>query len=173
MENNNRTIRIYLDDQPAPLAEYQPPVRMMLDTTKLTDGKHVLRVIARSTDGKEGIKEVPFTVRNGPAISVVGLQDHDVVDHHLPITINAYGSERPDMFIVTGSETPTAIPAWVWVLVIAFIAWGIFFLIRQLTPVNYAMFVPLCLISQKSDQTISGLNKAGCRISKRWRMLKN
>lgn len=147
MENEDRIVRVYLDDSSTPVAEYAPPVRMMLDTTKLTDGKHVLRVVARSTDGREGIKEVPFIVRNGPAITVVGLQDDDVVDHHLPITINAYGSERTDMFIVTGSETPTAIPAWVWVMVIAFIAWGIFFLIRQLTPANYAMFVPLCAIS--------------------------
>lgn len=152
MENSNRTVRVYLDDHPAPLAEYEPPVRMTLDTTKLTDGKHVLRVVARSTDGREGIKEVPFTVRNGPAITVVGLEEDDVVDHHLPITINAYGSERSDMFIVTGSETPAAIPAWVWVLVIAFIAWGMFFLIRQLTPANYAMFVPLGLFRKGSFQ---------------------
>lgn len=149
MENENRIVRVFLDDNPIPLAEYQPPVKMMLDTTKLTDGKHTLRIIARSTDGHEGIKEVPFVVRNGPAITIVGLRDHDVVDHHLPITINAYGSERADMFIVTGSETPAAIPAWVWVLVIAFIAWGLFFLIRHLTPANYAMFVPLCAVPMK------------------------
>jgi hypothetical protein len=146
MENDSRVVRVYMDENPTPLAEYRPPVKMMLDTTKLTDGKHVLRIVARSTDGREGVKEVPFIVRNGPAITVVGLQENDVVDHHLPITINAYGSERPDMFIVTGSETPMAIPAWVWVLVIAFIAWGLFFLIRHLTPANYAMFVPLGLL---------------------------
>lgn len=143
MEKNSRVVRVFLDDNPVPLAEYQPPVKMMLDTTKLTDGKHNLRVIARSTDGVEGIRDVPFIVRNGPAITVVGLRDNDIVDHHLPITINAYGSEREDMFIVTGSETPAAIPAWVWVLVIAFIAWGLFFLIRHLTPANYAFLLPL------------------------------
>lgn len=152
MENENRIVRVFLDDNPVPLAEYQPPVKMMLDTTKLTDGKHTLRVIARSTNGHEGVKEVPFVVRNGPAITVVGLSDNDVVDHHLPITINAYGSERPDMFIVTGSETPAAIPAWVWVMVIAFIAWGLFFLIRHLTPANYAMFVPLCAIPLRLER---------------------
>lgn len=150
MENDKRIVRVFLDNDEVPLAEYQPPVKMVLDTTKLTDGKHTLRVIARSTDGIEGIKEVPFVVRNGPAITVVGLGENDVVDHHIPITINAYGSERNDMFIVTGSETPTAIPAWVWVLVIAFIAWGIFFLIRHLTPANYAaLFVPLCVLPVK------------------------
>lgn len=150
MENNKRIVRVFLDDGDVPLAEYTPPVKMVLDTTKLTDGKHTLRVIARSTDGIEGIKEVPFVVRNGPAITVVGLDDNDVVDYHIPITINAYGSERSDMFIVTGSETPAAIPAWVWILVIAFIAWGIFYLIRHLTPENYAaMFVPLCGLSFK------------------------
>lgn len=143
MENDNRLVRVFLDNNPVPLAEYRPPVRMTLDTTKMTDGEHTLKVIARSTLGHEGIKKVHFVVRNGPAITVVGLQNNDVVDHHVAITINAYGSERPDMFIVTGSETPTAIPAWVWALVIAFIAWGIFFLIRHLTPANYSMFVPI------------------------------
>ncbi len=143
MEKDNRIVRIYLDDSTTPLAEYHPPVKMVLDTTKMTDGKHLLRVVARSTKGREGVKEIPFSVRNGPAITVVGLQDNDVVDHDLPITINAYGHERPDMFIVTGSETPLAIPAWVWVLVIAFIAWGLFFLIRYFTPEHYMnLFIP-------------------------------
>src|SRR5699024_9688554 len=96
MENENRMVRVYLDDDPKPLAEYKPPVKMVLDTTKLTDGRHVLKVVARSSQGTEGIKQIPFNVRNGPAITVVGLQDNDVVDHDLPITINAYGHERPD-----------------------------------------------------------------------------
>ncbi len=143
MEKDKRMVRVFLDDDPVPLAEYKPPVKMVLDTTKLTDGRHVLRVVARSTKGTEGVKEIPFNVRNGPAITVVGLRDNDVVDHDLPITINAYGHERPDMFIVTGSETPLAIPAWVWVLVIAFIAWGLFFLIRHFTPEHYSMLLPL------------------------------
>lgn len=142
-DNDNRIVRIYLDDETSPLAEYKPPVKMVLDTTKITDGDHILKVVARSTKGREGVKEIPFKVRNGPAITVVGLDKNDVVDHDLPITINAYGHERPDMFVVTGSETPLAIPAWVWMLIIAFIAWGIYFLIRYFTPEHYlsSMFI--------------------------------
>lgn len=163
MENkDNRIVRIYLDDEKAPLAEYKPPVKMVLDTTKLTDGDHELRVVARSTMGREGVKKIPFKVRNGPAITVVGLENNDVVDHDLPITINAYGHERPDMFVVTGSETPLAIPAWVWMLIIAFIAWGIYFLIRYFTPEHYlsSLFIPMLTgllpIKRKNKRESSG-----------------
>ncbi len=161
--DKDRSVRVYLDDQPVPLAEYTPPVKITLDTTKLPDGKHVLKVLARSTDGIEGIREVPFVVRNGPAITIVGLNDNDQVDHDLPIVINAYGSERPDMFIVTGSETPAAIPAWVWVLVIAFMAWGAYFLVRHLTPAHYAVFWPLATIGttrlRLRRRTLAEVNK--------------
>jgi hypothetical protein len=64
---------------------------------------------------------------NGPAIAVLGLKPGEVVDERVPITINAYGSERKDMFIVTGSENPKGIPAWVWALVIAFIGFALFY----------------------------------------------
>src|SRR5690554_1809345 len=101
---DQRKIRLFLDDEPKPFAEFRPPVKFVFDTTRLTDGKHTLKIVARSTDGKEGIKNIPFEVRNGPAISVVGLRDHEVVTEQIPITVNAYGSERRDVFVVTGSE---------------------------------------------------------------------
>lgn len=78
----------------------------------------------------EGIRSVPFEVRNGPDIAVVGLDEGDVVDGRMPITINAYGSERADKFLVTGSETPKGIPAWVWALLIAFIGFSLFYFIQ-------------------------------------------
>lgn len=127
--DDKRIIKVFVDDDPAPFAEFSPPAKFLFDTTRLPDGPHTLKVVARSSGGQEGIRTIPFEVRNGPAISVVGLKENDIVDSRVPLTINAYGSERSDLFVVTGSETPKAIPAWVWMLLIIFIAWGIFYLI--------------------------------------------
>ena len=123
---DNRIIKIFLDDEPQPFAEFSPPVKFIFDTTKITDGKHQLKVVARSTKGVEGIKIIPFEVRNGPAISVVGLTDHEVVEDQIPITVNAYGSEGNDSFVIKGSETPKGIPSWVWALIIAFVGFALF-----------------------------------------------
>lgn len=138
---DNRTVKVFLDSDPAPFAEFAPPVRFIFDTTKIPDGKHVLKIVARSTSGNEGVRTIPFEVRNGPAISVVGLKDNEVVNEQIPVTINAYGSERDDVFVVTGSETPKAIPAWVWALVVAFIGFAIFYILMYWSPDLYKSFV--------------------------------
>lgn len=137
---DHRLVKVFLDDDPQPFGEFKPPLKFIFDTTKIPDGKHTLKVVAKSTDGKEGIQFIPFTVRNGPAISVGGLSANDVVDEQIPITINAYGSERRDVFIVTGSETPKAIPAWVWVMVIVFIGWALWYFIMYTSPQDYKSF---------------------------------
>lgn len=128
----NRIIKVYLDDDPAPFAEFTPPVKFLLDTNKIPDGAHTLRIVAKSSDGIEGQRSIPFEVRNGPSIAVVGLKANDVLDDKVPITINAYGSERKDIFVVTGSETPKAIPAWVWALLILFVGFALFYFILNL-----------------------------------------
>ena len=137
---DKRIIKVFLDDDSTPFAEFKPPVKMMLDTTKITDGKHKLKIIAKSTDGVEGIKIVPFEVRNGPAIDLVGLKENDVVDDKVTLTINAYGSERKDFFVVTGSETPKGIPSWVWAILITFFGWALFYAIMYWSPENYTSF---------------------------------
>lgn len=137
---DKRIIKVYLDDDLNPFAEFKPPVKVMLDTTKIPDGKHTLKIVAKSTDGVEGIRVVPFEVRNGPAIDIVGLKDNDVVDNNLTLTINAYGSERKDFFVVTGSETPKAIPSWVWALLIGFIGWAMFYFIMYWNADSYTSF---------------------------------
>ncbi|HLW33623.1 MAG TPA: hypothetical protein VKX40_15280 [Aequorivita sp.] len=137
---DNRIIKVFLDDDPKPFASFAPPVKIVLDTTKIPDGKHKLRIVARSSNGVEGLREIPFVVRNGPAISVVGLKDNETVDTQVPLIINAYGSETKDFFVIKGSETPKAIPAWVWALVIAFIAYGLFYLIMYWSPDLYESF---------------------------------
>lgn len=137
---DNRIIKVFLDDDPSPFGEFKPPVKFMVDTTKIPDGKHKLKVVARSTNGIEGIKEVNFEVRNGPAIDLIGLKENDIVDDNLTLTINAYGSERKDFFIVTGSETPKGIPTWIWAILIAFIGWALFYGIMYWTADNYTSF---------------------------------
>lgn len=136
-----RIIKVFLDKDPVPFAEFRPPVKFIFDTTKIPDGKHELRIVAKSTDGKEGVRTIPFEVRNGPAIAVVGLKEDEVINEQIPITINAYGSERQDVFVVTGSETPQAIPAWVWALVIIFVAFALFYLIMYWDQSLYKSFV--------------------------------
>lgn len=138
---DNRVIKVFLNDDPKPFVSFAPPVKMVLDTTKIPDGKHTLKIVARSSNGVEGIREIPFVVRNGPAISVVGLKDNEVVDTQVPLIINAYGSETRDFFVIRGSETPKAIPAWVWMLVIMFIAFGLFYIIMYWNPDLYKSFV--------------------------------
>ncbi len=137
---DNRIIKVFLDDDPKPFASFAPPVKITLDTTKIPDGKHNLRIVAKSSDGVEGIRNIPFVVRNGPEISVVGLKDNEIVDTQIPLIINAYGSETKDYFVIRGSETPKAIPAWVWALVIMFIAFGLFYLIMYWDPELYKSF---------------------------------
>lgn len=141
-ENNEdgRVVKVFLDEEETPFGEFSPPVKFDLDTTKIPDGKHRLKIVAKSSRGVEGVKYIPFEVRNGPAISVLGLKDDEVVDTHVAITINAYGSETNDQFIIRGSETPKAIPAWVWAIVISFIGFGMFYLIMNWDQALYKSF---------------------------------
>ena len=138
---DKRIVKVFLDGNPTPFAEFTPPVRFVFDTTKRPDGKHELRVVARSTNGSEGVRTIPFEVRNGPAISIVGLKENEVVNDLIPVTINAYGSELNDVFVVTGSETPKAIPAWVWAMIVAFVGFAVFYLIMYWSPELYKSFV--------------------------------
>ncbi len=137
---DTRVVKIFLDEETVPFAEFAPPVKFDLDTTKIPDGKHSLRIVARSSKGSEGVKIIPFEVRNGPQISVVGLSANEVVDTQIPITVNAYGSETDHEFVVRGSETPQSIPAWVWALVISFVAFGFFYGIMYWNPDLYKSF---------------------------------
>lgn len=124
------TVLIFVDDDPQPIAEFVSPVNFELDTRKLTDGKHSLTIVSRDPTGKEGVRHIPFEVRNGPAISIEGIKENSVVDGVLPLMINAYGKGDSKRFMITGSETPQSIPAWVWILIIGFVGWSLFYLVQ-------------------------------------------
>ncbi|GGC24171.1 cytochrome c [Parapedobacter defluvii] len=123
-------IIIYIDDEPDPIAAFEAPVNFELDTRKLVDGEHLLTIVSKDPSGKEGIRKIPFEVRNGPAISIEGIRENAVVDGVLPLMINAYGKGDQKEFIISGSETPQSIPAWVWILIIGFVGWALFYLVR-------------------------------------------
>lgn len=119
-----------MDNIDRPIAEFEPPVQFELDTRKLVDGDHTLRIVGKDPAGKEGIRIIPFTVRNGPAIAVEGLKSHDVIDGVLPILINSYGKGDQRQFIIDGSETPRSIPTWIWALIILFVGWAAYYSIN-------------------------------------------
>jgi hypothetical protein len=125
-------IYLFIDEAATPIASFISPVNFELDTRKLTDGRHTLKIISKDPTGKEGIRLIPFEVRNGPAISVEGIKENAVVDGVLPLMINAYGKGDQTKFLITGSETPQSIPSWVWILIIGVGAWGLYYFIAFL-----------------------------------------
>ncbi len=121
------TVLVFIDDEQKPYGEYLAPINFELDTKKLVDGDHVLKIVSKDPLGKEGIRKIPFVVRNGPSVAVEGLNEHDIVDGIIPIMINAYGKGDQKIFLIEGSETPRSIPAWVWAIVIGFVGWAIYY----------------------------------------------
>ncbi len=128
------SIIIFLDDEKQPLGTFKSPINFELDTTRLVDGEHVLRIVSVDPEGREGIRLIPFTVRNGPDISIEGLRDKQVVDGVVPLMINAYGKGDSKHFLIESSEVPRSIPGWFWIIIIVFGAWALFYLITQ---INY------------------------------------
>ena len=58
----NSNILIFIDDDPAPLTNVSAPVNLQLDTRKLVDGAHKLRIVSQDPAGVEGIREINFQV---------------------------------------------------------------------------------------------------------------
>jgi ABC-type uncharacterized transport system ATPase subunit len=127
------TISIFIDDEAKPIASFATPVNFELDTRKLTDGEHLLTIVSKDVTGKEGLRKIPFVVRNGPVVSIEGIREHDIVDGIVPLMINAYGKGHQKKFIIEGSETPQSVPSWIWVLAIAFVSWAIYYVITSLS----------------------------------------
>lgn len=126
------TVFIFMDNDYKPMGEYKTPVNFELDTTKLVDGEHILKIVSKSLQGKEGIRKIPFTVRNGPSIAIEGISENTVVDGVLPLMINAYSKGDQKKFLIEGSETPHSIPAWLWMVIILFVGWAMYYFITSL-----------------------------------------
>jgi hypothetical protein len=127
MSTDKSKIFIFIDNEANPVAELDAPVQFELDTRKLTDGDHILKIVSKSPTGREGIRTMKFVVRNGPAIAIEGLKEAEIVDGIIPLMVNAYDKGNQKKFIIEGSETPQSIPSWVWLLLIAFVGWAAFY----------------------------------------------
>jgi hypothetical protein len=127
------TIFIFIDDEQKPVASFVSPVHFELDTRKLVDGNHTLKIVSKDPTGKEGVRIIPFEVRNGPAIAIEGIKKNAIVDGVLPLVINAYGKGDQKKFLIEGSETPQSIPSWLWILIIGIAGWAIYYLITYIT----------------------------------------
>lgn len=131
MQEDKSKIMLFVDDELNPIAELITPVQFELDTRKLADGEHILKIVSKSPNGREGIRKVKFTVRNGPSISIEGLGENSVVDGTVPMMINAYDNGNHEKFIIEGSETPQSIPSWLWILVIVFFGWAAYYMMTN------------------------------------------
>ncbi|MGI8637546.1 MAG: cytochrome C, partial [Segetibacter sp.] len=100
------TIIIFIDDELQPVGSFKSPINFELDTRKLVDGEHYLRIVSKDPAGVEGMRKIPFMVRNGPDITVEGLKENEVVDGVIPVMISAYGKGDQKVFLIEGSETP-------------------------------------------------------------------
>lgn len=130
-EKDKNKIHVYLDGQNEPIISYRPPVRFELDTTKLEDGSHTLKVVASDSTGHKGVRTINFEVRNGPGIDVEGLQDDDILDGKVPILLNAYGGAKETLWEPSRAETPAPVPTWAWVLLLVIAAWASFYIAQQ------------------------------------------
>ena len=137
MTKDRSSVFLFIDDETRPLAELETPIVFDFDTSKLTDGEHVLKIVSKSPTGREGLRKIKFIVKNGPSVSVEGLNDDDIVDGVLPLMINAYDKGNQKSFVIEGIETPQTVPVWMWIIMILIAGWGAYYLITYFSGLPY------------------------------------
>lgn len=131
------SIRLFLDEQREPFATYRPPALVDLDTTRLADGAHVLRIEAVDALGHVGVRRIPFEVQNGPGITVTGLRANERVSGTLALDVNAFSGSEP--FDPVRAESSGPIPVWTWVMIALITAWAGWYAIAEFqTPTAFA-----------------------------------
>jgi hypothetical protein len=130
-------IQIYLDDNPQPIIDRELPTDITLDTLSLTDGAHRLVVRAEGANGRKGVEEIPFVVRNGPGIVVSGLRPNSIRSGAVRFTVDAFSTDDP--FDPRRAEARSSIPVWVWVMSLFIVAWAVWYAARMWeVPASYA-----------------------------------
>ncbi len=162
MSGKKETVAVFLDDSDEPILEGRPPAALKLDTNSLDDGAHFLRVEAWDSAGVRGVRQLPFQVRNGPAIVVSGLDADSVVHGHLSMVVHAYGEGPQDQFEPELAEVPAPVPTWAWVLFIAVIAWALFYLVDSSRNEHSQSYVPLTIFIER---TVFGATPKSMRSS--------
>jgi len=122
-------VRVYLDDNPAPITDEELPTDVTLDTRSLEDGPHRMVIRAQGQNGREGIEEILFHVHNGPGIIVSGLQPNSTRRGTVSFTIDAFSSD--DSFDPRRAEARSSIPVWVWVMSLFVVAWAVWYAARM------------------------------------------
>jgi hypothetical protein len=122
---------VYLDGVVQPLPSDASSASLALDTRALSDGAHTLLIEAWDGKGVKGSRSIAFTVRNGPAISVRGLDPDAVVSGKLSVDFHAFGTED-ERWQTELAEAPAPIPTWCWVLLIVLLAWALHYVVSDL-----------------------------------------
>lgn len=130
MTEPSDVIRLYLDDDKEPFKTARPPLRFQFSTLHLADGPHRLRVEAHNGLAGESIKEIPFHVRNGVAITITGLEPGQEIAGQVGVIVNAYAGNTEIDFEPSRAETPAPIPTWAWLIFLAIVAWTMFYLLN-------------------------------------------
>ncbi|GAB5602995.1 c-type cytochrome [Thermus sp. FJN-A] len=89
-------IEVYLDGMAEPVAVLkEPPYRLNLDTRKLPDGEHTLRLVTHFRGGGQEIREIPFTVNNYPDVLVLGVDEGGEVSGTVELRLSVGEPELP------------------------------------------------------------------------------
>jgi cytochrome c oxidase subunit 2 len=89
-------IEVYLDGAAEPLAVLkEPPYRLKLDTRRIPDGEHTLRVVTHFRGGGQEVREISFTVNNYPSVSVLGLDEGSEVAGEVELRLAVGEPELP------------------------------------------------------------------------------
>ncbi len=126
--------RLFLDGAIEPFATFKPPARTRIDTTKLDDGDHLLVVEATDTSGSIGRREIPFVVRNGPGISVLGIRASEIVRGTVDLQVDAFSSGIHGNFNPVQAESQRPTPVLAWILLATFSMWAMYYGIANFFP---------------------------------------